>query len=573
MTVLLSEAEARHLLEGVCAEYQIEVLIDPVSYKIQSPCSVDVEHNESGGMVGVGVYDGKQSLYFTKVSSSLVFSLLGCGLVAHNGKTDFECLRQWGIPVSDAQLIWDSEILAHIIDSSRRGYGLKKLAKEDLNLEWPSYDDLVGKRTAKCRRTLDQWPIDIVAMYNALDCVATYRLYEKQKPKNERCWDYFNDLEKPVSYCFAAMENRGIRIDVPYLVHLKTELETQQTPIKEAILNELGNINLNSPKQLLEALHEKQIFPTLKNRPSTDKRALSSLRDTPIIRALLSFSEFETLLSSFVNPYLERNTEIVHPFFNQCGTRTGRPSCSNPNLLQIPRRTENGRKVRRMFIARPGMLLGDCDYGQIEPRVLAHLSKDPALLQLFTDGVDFHQFTAERLGISRDKAKILNLSVGYRATFKSVQTQLGGTQDEAQSHIDKWWALFPTLRRWQETLIYDSRKSGFCTTFLGRRIRIDGLTDGNSWKREAAERQLINNITQGSAAEIMKMAMISIHTDTWITPRFGLLVQVYDELLFESDIIESDLETVKNCMINAVKLDVPLTVDSGIGANWGDCKP
>ena len=400
---------------------------------------------------------------------------------------------------------------------------------------------------------------------------------------------YFNELEKPVSKVFAAMEARGVRVDLDYLRSLKETLEAQQRPIKEAILNELGPINLNSPKQLLGALNAKQIQPSLKGKPSTDKRALAAYATNPIVSNLLRFSELDTLLSSFVYPYLGRNVEVVHPFFNQCGTRTGRPSCSNPNLLQIPRRTDNGKLVRRMFIPRYGMVMGDCDFGQIEPRVLAHLSKDPILCGMFNEGIDFHTFTAERLGIDRDKAKVLNLSVGYLATGYSVGQQLGCSYEEAEKVIEEWWKLFPALRRWEDKLIYDSTKSGYCTTLLGRRIKIDGLDSPVSffnrvtgkkvyYIRDAARKQLINNIAQGSAAEIMKMAMIKIdkelcHGAYQATTKFGLLVQVYDELLFEADSrdIKQVAKDVTECMENAMKLDVPLVVDCKIGQNWTEC--
>lgn len=570
------ESELIAIFNELCIKHKIDVYANPEHYEIKSPAAIDVEHDESGNLVGIGVYDGKSSLYFTLITSNLYTSLLSIQIIAHNGKGDMDCLRTWGIDVQDEQLIWDTELIGHIIDSSHKGYGLKSMAKRDLAIEYLSYDDIVGKKTAKERRTLDKWPVKLVSMYNAFDTYCTWKLYKQQNEIIQKLpyvngYGLFRDLEDPVSKIFQSMENRGIRIDVPYLKQLKIDLEAQQLPIKESILNELGPINLNSPKQLLEALHAKGINPEFKGKPSTDKRALASLQTFDVIKTLLQFSELETLLSSFVSPYLERNTEIVHPFFNQCGTRTGRPSCSNPNLLQIPRRTENGKLVRRMFIPRDGMLMGDCDFGQIEPRVMAHLSKDPVLCQMFNEGIDFHTFTAERLGISRDRAKVLNLSVGYRATFKSVQAQLGGTREEAQSQIDKWWSLFPSLRRWQETLIYASKKSGFCTTFLGRRIKVDRLESYNSWEREAAERQLINNITQGSAAEIMKMAMIKMYRDI---PNLGLLVQVYDELLFEEPInqIEGIMDCVKEYMVNAVELEVPLTVEGKIGSNWAVCK-
>jgi DNA polymerase-1 len=570
------ESELLNALTACCEANHVEIVIDmPIPSMERTTCSLDVEHDESGTFVGCGLYFGSGPVYYygNLLSLSRV-PFHSLAIIAHNGKGDIECLRQWGIDVKDEQLYWDTELISHISDSSRKTYGLKKLSLEDLNISYPSYEDIVGKRTqkqAKERRTLDKWPVEIVSKYNALDTFVTYKLYEKQRPNQGlKAFEYFRDVEKPISFILQKMENRGVRIDLEYLKRLKGDLENQKLPLENEIKNELGNINLNSPKQLLEGLNAKGIFPTYKAKASTDKRALATV-SSPIVSRLLEYSELDTLLSSFVTPYIERGTAIVHPFFNQCGTRTGRLSCSNPNLLQIPRRTENGKLVRRMFIPRDVMQFGDCDFGQIEPRVMAHLSKDPVLCQMFTNGTDFHTFTAERLGIDRDRAKVLNLSVGYRATFKSVMSQLRCDKDEAQKQIDQWWNLFPTLRRFQDRLIYDSKRSGFCTTLLDRRIKVDNLNDGNSWRREGAERQLINNITQGSAAEVMKKAMIAIDkAPTSIS--FGLLVQVYDELLFESADMDNDMDLVKSCMMTACDLDVPLTVDAHIGPNWAECK-
>jgi DNA polymerase-1 len=387
-----------------------------------------------------------------------------------------------------------------------------------------------------------------------------------------KIYELFERIEAPCARIFSAMSDRGICVDLHYLAGLKKTLELQKEPIEFEIKNELGNINLNSPKQLLGALNEKGIYPTLKGKPSTDKRALTYHSSHRVVSNLLAYSQVDTLLTSFCNPYLSRQETVVHPFFNQTGTRTGRLSCSNPNLLQIPKHGDNGLKVRKMFIPRPGMLLGDCDFGQIEPRVLAHLSKDENLCRLFNDGIDFHQFTADKLGISRDRAKVLNLSVGYRATFKSVSQQLKCSDSEAQNEIDKWWMLFPVLRRWQDTLLYDAKRSGFITTLLGRRIKIDDLSHGNSWRREGAERQCINNITQGSAAEIMKLAMIKV--DQHI-PFLGLLIQVYDQLVFEVTRHQLDLQVLEAavyCMETAIALEVPLTVDLKTGLNWGEVR-
>jgi DNA polymerase-1 len=575
MTTLLSkkQEELIETFKGLIAQYDIELIINDPLPTVFDLVSLDVEHDEEGNCVGIGLCQKNKCWYYT--SPTYFDKIILNDIIAHNGISDFECLRQWGINVKDEQLVWDTLLMGHIVDSSLKNYGLKAMAKRELDVQYPTYDDIVGKRTAKQKNercTLDKQPVELVAMYNAMDCYVTYKLWQKQNSSTcdttgER--EYFDEIEKPVSQIFNKMSNRGIRLDLDYLVNLKYTLEQQKKPIEDKIKNELGDINLNSPKQLLEALNAKGIYPELKDKPSTDKRALAVYQSNGIVSNLLKYSELDTLLSTFVAPYLERNQSVVHPFFNQCGTRTGRLSCSNPNLLQIPRRTDNGKLVRRMFIPRDGMLLGDCDFGQIEPRVLAHLSKDAGMCDMFNNGTDFHAFTASKLGISRDRAKVLNLSVGYRATFKSVASQLKCSDKEAQNEIDKWWSLFPTLRRYQDTLIFESKRLGYCNTLMGRRIKVDGLTDGNRWQRESAERQLINNITQGSAAEIMKLAMIKMDN---MDPQFGLLVQVYDELLFESDDIEASLYWVKYCMENAVELDVPLTVDGGIGPNWAEAK-
>lgn len=579
------ESELSQTLKNICSSLGLTVVINPENVVLNSPAAIDVEHDEEGNLVGIGVYDGKISFYFTTVTPDLVTVLLGSNLLAHNGVGDFESLRTWGIPVSDTQLVHDTMLFGHIQDSSLKAYGLKDMAKRELGIEYPSYDSLVGKHKKPCpqtergccnRKTLDKWPVEDVANYNALDCYVTYQIYLRQAKASPRgtsdtasTVDYFNQLEKPVAAVFAKMEARGICIDVPYLQQLKAELEDLLEPIEKEIKEILQIENINSDRQVVTALGRIGIRPYLKGKASRSKPALEYFKEEPVVKLLLHHSELATLLDTFVYKYLARNTDIVHPFFNQTGTRTGRLSCSNPNLLQIPRRTDNGKAVRKMFIPRPGFILGDADFGQIEPRVLAHLSKDRGLCEMFNAGIDFHTYTSEQRRITRDKAKVLNLSVGYRASHKSVSTQLGCSDSEAQAEIDGWWNLFPGLKYWEEKEIYKARKAGYCTTLMGRRIRVDSLDSNNPWRREGAERQVINNICQGSAAEIMKLAMLAVDR-----AGVALLVQVYDELLWESLLsrIDQDLEIVKEAMTGCVKLLVPLTVDLGFGANWAVAK-
>lgn len=589
------QLELLDTFESLVAQYGINLFINVRIKECNEPISFDVEHDEMGGFVGIGLYHSSSNshYWYTDVDTASRVDWGSFKLIAHNGISDLDCLRLWGIDVENDCLVWDTMLMGHISDSSLKSYGLKDMAKRDLSVEYPSYDDIVGKRTLKqaiARLTLDKQPARLVQLYNCMDCFVTAKIYQLQVSKlsiglETSVAGYFNTVEKPLAPILADMSNRGIRVDLEYLRGLKTELEAQQAPIKDGILNELGPINLNSPKQLLGALNAKEIYPTFKGKPSTDKRALSLFSSNRIVEKLLAFSEIETLLASFVYPYLSRNQETVHPFFNQVGTRTGRLSCSNPNLLQIPRRTENGKRVRKMFIPRDGFVLGDCDFGQIEPRLMAHLSKDAAMCQMFNDGIDFHTFTAERLGITRDKAKVLNLSVGYLATGYSVGQQLGCAFEEAEEIIESWWALFPGLRRWEEKLVYDSTNSGYCTTLFGRRIKIDGLDSTESFfnrktgkkvfpKKEAAMKQLINNIAQASAREVMAKAMIQIENTRQcdeFSETFGLLIQVYDELVFESTDIGCDANMVRSCMEHSVNLDVPLTVDCKTGMSWSEC--
>jgi DNA polymerase-1 len=532
--------------------------------------ALDVEDDEQGGFVGLGIAAGTFCYYWSDFELAKTLQLPK--FIAHNGMSDIRKLQKWGFKIDESWLIHDTQLIGHIEDSSLRTYGLKDMVKREFGVEYPSYESICGKKTSKGHKTLKDFPVEAVAHYNACDTYWTFMLWMKQRHVELK---YFKEIEQPVAAVFSAMQEKGIRIDLPYLTQLEKDLSSKRAVIEKEIKNELGDINLNSPKQLLEALHAKEIYPELKGKASTDKRALERLKTDDRVSLLLKYSELETLLSSFVKPYLERASEnnagllTVHPSYLQTGTRTGRPSCSNPNLLQIPRKTDNGKLVRRMFIPRDGCTFGELDYGQIEPRLLAHLSQDQAMLGMFNEGVDFHTFTATRLNISRDAAKVLNLSVGYRATFKSVSQQLKCSDEEAQKQINDWWRMFPQLKAWQDKLIYDSKRLGYFTTLMGRRIKVDNLNEYNLWRREHAQRQLINNIAQASAAEVMKMAMIRAHKDG-----INILVQVYDSLLIEEK-EEEILEKVgwtKAVMEQTTKLSVPLTVDTGIGNNWEACK-
>jgi DNA polymerase-1 len=543
--------------------------MDIAFFPPSAPAIIDVEDDEKGNFVGIGFTWGKPNVYyFTSLPDFLKRQLEKWTFVAHAGRTDLHKLKKWGVNVRPEQLVFDTMQAAHTIDSTRRAYGLKDMAEEMLGISYPNYKTLCG--TGRNKRTLDALPTNLVANYNAMDCISTSALRDNLANSMGGCLDYFETLEMPVSHVLFRMEEKGIRVDLQRLAYLKRKIEERREPIMRRIRLILGkDINLNSPKQLLAALHKQDIFPMLKRKASTDKRALEAFRGRPVVDMLLKYSQLDTLLSSFINPYLERGQEYVFPEFLQARTRTGRLACKNPNLQQIPARSLEGGAIRSAFVPSDGNLFWDGDFGQIEPRIMAHLSCDPILTEMFNTGVNFHKFTASRMGISKDRAKVLNLSVGYRATSKSVAQQLKCSESEAQKEINAWWKMFPRLREWEEEVIAKCRADGHVTTLFGRQIEIENINDSLSWRREAAERDAINNMVQGSAAEIMKKALIALDREG-----ADIRVSVHDEALIEID--KADVDTKPHryaeVMSNCVSLRVPLSVEHRVGANWQACK-
>lgn len=394
----------------------------------------------------------------------------------------------------------------------------------------------------------------------------------------------YKDLLWPLGEVLNAMEERGILIDLDYLEQLRKELEEDREKLIDKLENELGPIqrkfdivendfklklNLNSPKQLLEALNGKGIIPKYKGKASVDKRGLRSMESTPLISQLLGFSELETLLSSFITPLLEQGRQseaVIHPFFSQTATRTGRLACYRPNLQQIPTHTENGRKVKSAFIARPGYKFVELDYSAIEPRMLAHFSKSRALIELFKSGVNFHDFTAKRLGISRQAAKVLNLSTGYRATKYALAFQLKSSVEDAEKQLNDWWGLWPDLMLWENNLIAVTKQKGYIDTLLGRRIYIDSLDSNDQKIRNTAERRVIENLAQGSTSDLVGMAMIELHKNDLF-----IVNQIHDAVLLEvsEDTLEESIIKACNILEHIIELEVPLVCEVKIGSSWG----
>lgn len=545
--------------------YKIEInpFAIPYAFAVSTECIVDVENYMDGRFSGLGmsVPNCDTILYFTDIQLAKKYFPRKV-LIGHVLRTDIHKLKKWGFDIDDSTVHYDTALIEHLTDSTKKKYGLKELAKTKFGIEYPSYDQIVKDGD------FDTVPVEVTANYNGMDLIATYELYKSQECSLKET-ELYSRLLWPLGYVLNDMEEKGIALDLEHLRRLETAMSAQSVEIRENIQKELGGINLNSPKQLLEALNVKGIAPKYKGKASTDKRGLRSLEQIPIISQLLGFSELETLLSSFITPLLEQGRScaaVIRAFFSQIATRTGRLACYRPNLQQIPTHTEKGREVKKAFIARPGHMFVELDYSAIEPRMLAHFSKARNLTELFKSGTNFHDYTAKRLGIERQAAKVLNLSTGYRATKYGLAYQLKCNVDEAERQLNDWWGLWPDLYLWEELLIAKTRETGFVSTLYGRNIRIDNLDSSDRKLKETAERRVIENTAQGSVSDLIGLAMIELHKN-----KMPIINQVHDSLLFEFEKNNTDeyIQKACNIMEHVIQLEVPLVVDVKIGSNWG----
>jgi DNA polymerase-1 len=400
------------------------------------------------------------------------------------------------------------------------------------------------------------------------------------------------EVELPLVRVLARMEDAGIAVDVPYLEELGESLRDRLATLEKAIYQQAGEpFNVNSTLQLREVLFERLQLPVLKKTPkglpSTDASVLQKLADDhPIVEHLLSYRELEKLRSTYVDgllPLVAADGRI-HCVFNQRGASTGRISSERPNMQNIPARSEEGRTIRRAFVAGPERSFVVADYSQIELRILAHLSKDPALVKAFHDGEDIHTATAARVfGVApeavdyemRRRAKVINFGLLYGMEAYGLAQRLEIDRDEAQEQIDAYFDQFPGVRDFMSGIVTDARNSGYTETILGRRRYLPELTSGNFRERQSGERMALNAPIQGSAADIIKKAMIELDGRLEAaTEDTFMVLQVHDELVLETptDSVDATASVVREVMEGVVTLEVPLRVDVGTGTSLGDAK-
>jgi DNA polymerase-1 len=508
--------------------------------------------------------------------------------VGQNLKFDLQVLHRAGVALEGVR--FDTMIAAYLVNPNRRSHGLDALALEYLNHRTIAYEEVTGKGRAQV--SFAEVPVATAAEYAAEDAEIALSLKEKLAPllKEHDLVALFDEMEMPLLPVLARMERTGFLIDVPYLEAMSKEMEGHIDRFVAEIHAIAGEaFNVASPKQLQVILFDKLGLKPLKRTKtgySTDEEVLVQLaKEHPLPEKILTLRQYMKLKSTYVDalPALaDPETGRVHTSLNQTVAATGRLSSTEPNLQNIPVRTEDGRRIRRAFICPEGTKLLAADYSQIELRILAHLAEDEALIAAFRDGDDIHRRTAAHVfGLDeglvtpdmRRFAKTINFGIIYGMGAYSLAQDLGVSQREAKETIERYFATYAGVRAWIDRTQAEARKRGFVTTLFGRRRDVPEINASNAQVRAAGERTAVNSVIQGTAADVIKRAMIRIDQRLREeAPGARMLLQVHDELIFEVDAgaIEPVTALVRREMEGAAELKVPLVVDTGVGANWDE---
>jgi DNA polymerase I len=509
----------------------------------------------------------------------------------HNIDFDWLVLRRAGAELGG--VTYDSKLASFVLDPGRRSHALDELARERLGIELKTYEAMVGK--GRRERSFAEVPMRDAAQYCCADSETVLRLETAFRPELEdhRLLPLLETIEMPLVAVLVDMETTGVLIDQALLGEISRAFARELAGLELEIYRAAGgDFNINSTPQLRTVLFDKLQLPVLKRTktgPSTDYEVLEQLAAMghEVPRLMIEYRELAKLKSTYVDAlpgFVNPATGRVHTSFNQTGAATGRLSSSEPNLQNIPVRTPRGEAIRRAFVAPPGHLLLTADYSQIELRLLAHLSGDPAFVTAFERGGDIHRQTAAVIfGVPetevtpemRARAKTINFGTIYGQGPFALSRQLGITQDEAKTFIRQYFERFAGVRFWLDSTMEEARRRGYVETLFGRRRYIPELKDKNFNVRSLGERLATNSPLQGSAADLIKIAMIRIHAAlraAHLATR--MVLQVHDELVFEVPEGEraAAADVVKREMEGVTQLRVPLVVSIGTGTNWVDAK-
>ena len=551
---------------------------------------VDVEYTETTPAVFVGAAlidvrgDAKAITYFAALTPELKALLNKSRFIGHNVKSDLHAFNSWGCNITADQIYGDTMIQAYCINSTEEEYGLKALALSKLGYSYPSYREIVG--SGKKKATLDAQPARLVAAYCGMDTAATYELYKRFGKATNGQRRYYHSLELPTLRALFSIEQRGATLDVHYFNGLHEDFTTRANGALAELRRTLGDdFNPASPKQVKEVLFKAAGI----DEEKTDIKALKKHENNSFVKALLEYRDYAKLAGTYTGAFLALPTlPRVHAKFNQVavsadestrGIRTGRLSSSDPNLQNIPARKPMGARIRQGFTAPDGCRLVVADYSQIELRLLAHYSGEPKLIEAFLSGADVHAETAaivfgaphteEEAKANRNIAKTINFGLLYGMGTKKLAFTIGKSEEEADAILKAYWEKLPGIKAWINKTHAAAYLNGGVQTMLGRFIPLPALKSLDPYERWGAERAAVNYIIQGSAAEIMKLALIRVEQAGLRT-----ILTVHDELVQEvrPDELEIAKTKMAGIMRNVVRLKVPLDVSIGSGSNWREAK-
>jgi len=518
-----------------------------------------------------------------------IFANPAINKVAQNIKYDWIVLRRAGLPLAGP--VFDTMIASFVLEPLRRSHGIDALALELLGFRKIATSELIGK--GRDQMTMDMLPVDQIAEYACEDADITWRLYELLAPAvhDSPMRRLFEETEMPLAPVLATMEENGVAIDRAMLARMGNELADRIMELAAHIHKAAGHeFNIDSPKQLARVLFEEQGLKPVKRTktgPSTDADSLQRIAaasDHPICNMMLEYRELTKLRGTYVETLPKMvcpATGRIHASFHQTGAVTGRLSSSDPNLQNIPIRTDMGRRIREAFVARADdHVLIVADYSQIELRIMAHFSKDAQLLEAFESGQDIHAFVAAQVNNvaldqvtskQRSAAKAVNFGIIYGQTAFGLARSLGISRTDATDFIHKYFERYPGIQSFINQCIAAAEIGGYVETILGRRRPLPELKSRNQGQQALGKRLAVNTVIQGSAADLIKRAMIDID-DAIRSDGLDLkmLIQVHDELVLESSRAraEDHAAMIKSKMETAMTLDVPIAVDVGIGGNW-----
>jgi DNA polymerase-1 len=561
-------------------------------------CYVPIGHREGGGE-GNDLFNPEAKLCPDQIPELDALAAIKALLedesilkIAQNMKFDWLIFKQRGIEVAGYD---DTMLISYVLDAGKGGHGMDDLAKRWLNHDTIHYHHVAG--SGKGQVTFDCVPIDKASEYAAEDADVTLRLWYALKPRlaAERVTNVYEALERQMPTVLARMERRGISIDRQVLSRLSGEFAQEQARLEDEIKTLAGEpINPGSPKQIGDILFGKLGLPggtkTKTGQWSTGARTLEDLAEQhELPRKILDWRQVSKLRSTYTEAlpnYVNPTTHRVHTSYALAATSTGRLSSSEPNLQNIPIRTEDGRKIRKAFVASPGMKLVSADYSQIELRLLAEIADVPNLRKAFQDKVDIHAMTAsEMFGVPvkdmppevRRRAKAINFGIIYGISAFGLANQLGIEREEAGAYIKKYFERFPGIRAYMDETRDYCREHGYVLTLFGRKCHYPDIKNANPSIRAFNERAAINARLQGSAADIIRRAMMRIEPELEEAKlKAQMLLQVHDELIFEvpEDEVKDTIAIVKDVMESAphpaVSLHVPLQVDARAADNWDE---